>query len=583
MKQPIDSDSDLSKTSPTSANPFWVKLFENKYLYYLIIPILFAINCWQAPLYYSNQNQYFLHGFAEAKIGYLEEDWLAKCADPTPVFTTLVSWTKLHLAEAVFYLDYAIIQGLYILTLVAIARTIIALLSMRLLVAEGREKDQRTRLFLVVVCLFAIHAALWRFFGYRWLGNDYLWFFQSGVAGQYILGAMFQPSVFGVFLLIAISCYLRERFILASIWIALGCYLHTTYLLPGALLTLGFQFGFVLEKRYGKAIQLGLLTLILVLPIVYYSWQEFSPTDLETFRSAQTILSQDRIPHHCRVDRWFEWIAACQLVMISLAIMLLPIRRGRNALAASLFLAACLTIFQALSGNTTLALLFPWRLTAILMPISTTVLVTFLIMKMPRWVESSLIRTALLIFFIGTIIGGLVIGIGRYGFFVNNAEDELMAFVRDHRQANQIYLLPVKMPDLSKNPRGSLSSDFKPLIEKQQSSQIIQIDLQRFRLHTGTPIYIDFKSIPYTDQDVLEWKRRLKQTEEIYKQLREILHSPKDHQAKLTALIQELQQAKITHIVLPIQPNGANETISELPEVYRDRYYQVLSIPQLGR
>jgi len=38
--------------------------------------ILFCMAYSQAPLYYSNQNQYFLHGFTKAKLGYLEKDWL---------------------------------------------------------------------------------------------------------------------------------------------------------------------------------------------------------------------------------------------------------------------------------------------------------------------------------------------------------------------------------------------------------------------------------------------------------------------------------------------------------------------------
>ena len=36
---------------------------------------------------------------------------------------------------------------------------------------------------------------------------------------------------------------------------------------------------------------------------------------------------------------------------------------------------------------------------------------------------------------------------------------------------------------------------------------MIPVGLQRFRLHTGAPIFVDVKSIPYKDVDVIEWPR----------------------------------------------------------------------------
>src|SRR5205823_14298714 len=47
-----------------------------------LLAVAFAAAYGQAPLYYSNQNQYFLHGLAAAGEGYLSEDWLARTLDP---------------------------------------------------------------------------------------------------------------------------------------------------------------------------------------------------------------------------------------------------------------------------------------------------------------------------------------------------------------------------------------------------------------------------------------------------------------------------------------------------------------------
>ena len=49
---------------------------------------------------------------------------------------------------------------------------------------------------------------------------------------------------------------------------------------------------------------------------------------------------------------------------------------------------------------------------------------------------------------------------------------------------------------------------------------MISVDLQRFRLFTGAPIFIDFKSIPYKDVEVLEWHDRVLWNHRLYEQTR---------------------------------------------------------------
>src|SRR6516225_1997929 len=78
-----------------------------------------AVYC-QAPLYYQNQNQYSLHGLARAGTGLLDEDWLANTRDPTPVFSGLVAATARWLHPWLFYLYYALLQGIYAASLLGL-------------------------------------------------------------------------------------------------------------------------------------------------------------------------------------------------------------------------------------------------------------------------------------------------------------------------------------------------------------------------------------------------------------------------------------------------------------------------------
>src|SRR5262245_50593848 len=73
----------------------------------------FAFVYCQAPLYYSNQNQYFVHGLANAGVGQLHDDWLANTFDPTPVFSALVTATARWLHPWMFHVYYALLSGLF--------------------------------------------------------------------------------------------------------------------------------------------------------------------------------------------------------------------------------------------------------------------------------------------------------------------------------------------------------------------------------------------------------------------------------------------------------------------------------------
>jgi hypothetical protein len=187
---------------------------------FLLGSVLFAAIYCQAPLYYSNQNQYFVHGLAVADVGHLREDWLANTADPTPVFTGLVAATVRWLHPWLFYAFHALLLGVYLAALFAIFAAL-----------AGPEMARR-RWPIFVTLLVAVHSGAARWLSYRAFDQDYAWYFQSGVAGQYLLGGMLQPSMFGVLLLVAVACFVWRHGYLAAVAIGAAVTVHTTYLLP---------------------------------------------------------------------------------------------------------------------------------------------------------------------------------------------------------------------------------------------------------------------------------------------------------------------------------------------------------------
>lgn len=484
------------------------------YLYrglsFLFWSAVFGISYTQAPLYYSNQNQYFLHGLASAGHGNLDQDWLAGTRDPTPVFSAGVALTHSFLHETLFYAYYLLLQGLYF-------HCLVGLLAYLLGTRPGRLAH-----LLFATLLVAVHAGLGRLASVQAFGVDYPWYFQAGVAGQYVLGFGLQPSVFGVFLLASVYAFLRERPWMAVTWACLAAVVHSTYLLGAAFLVTAYLCVWWRQGQMEAGLRRCLFALGLVTPVVIHNLVSFAPSSAANFAKAQEILAHFRIPHHAEPQRWLDGIALGQVAWVALALLLVQ-KTGLFLILGIPFLAAVLlTLLQMATANDTLALLFPWRISVILVPLATAIILARLVENLMPWLGSRSPRqelplvlgcAAVLAFCVG---GGLSIMFYGLGYPSNPDEAPLLEYVREHRRRGDVYLLPVDVPDLAKARKGARSTNFTPAPRSGKNGDLIAIDLQRFRLSTGAANYVDFKAIPYQDVEVLEWQRRLLWSREFF-------------------------------------------------------------------
>ena len=458
---------------------------------------LFALSYTQAPPYYSNQNQYLLHGLAAVGDGDLGRDWLANTLSPTPVFDALVSLTARHLGEGLFPVYYALLQGVYFVSLLGIATHV-----------GGDRLTPRTR-WLVAALLFLSHSATLRWASIRVFSWDYPCYAQGWLAAQYVLGPVFQPSAFGVFLLAALHQFLRGRPLVAVACAAAAVTLHPTYALSAGLVVVGVLVTLAREGRGGRALACGALFAGLVLPTVGYVASNFSQTTPELGSTAEALLVHVRIPHHAIPAVWFDAVTALQLVAILVGLALTRGTRLSPVLqtlaAGSLLLSAA----QLVTGDDSLALLFPWRSSVLLIPVVTAVVLTrFVTLAGPRLDHRATVGVS-----IAVIVGCALIGAAlmrtHQGYAIRHNEAGLMEHVRTHKRPGDVYLLPVEVPQPPARWGGSLSSDFKPAAASRLDGRVIPPDLQRFRLVTRAAVFVDFKAIPYRDVEVLEWHRRL--------------------------------------------------------------------------
>jgi len=478
----------------------------------LVWALVFAFAYTQSPLYTSNQNQYFLQGIAAAGKGVLAQDWLANTFDPTPIFSAFVQAITRYLHPWFFYLVAGCLLSLYFLLLVHIVSNIRS---------QPRSSVEQALFFSLLIL---IHSAAWRFALSRTLGPNWGYVIEDGLADQRLLGPVLQPSMFGVLLLLSILLFLKNRPFLAVVSSGAAATIHPTYLLSAAALTLAYLILLLLEpspagenrlsqRRLRKIILVGLCALLVVLPILAYAYLTFGSTPTETTSAARRILVDYRIPHHVQPEVWFDGTAVIKLAILTAAIWI----TRKNHLGVILLVPALsglvLSLLYVVTRSDFIGLIFPWRLSTFLVPISSAILIDWLLQLIFkfRWPQSRRAQRSLLVLAYSLAGMALLVGLTRqvldFQRQLNAPEQPLYTYVKNHLEAGQIVLTPIKM--------------------------------QEFRLATGSPVFVDFKSIPYRDLDVLEWYRRIQVADEFYK-------TPDC--ALLSSL---LATETLTHIVLP--------------------------------
>jgi hypothetical protein len=517
-------------------------------LNFLSWSLLFSLAYTQSPLYSSNQNQYFLHGLAQAGFGSLDQDWLANTSDPTPLFSLLVQ-ISYHLFEnsVIFYIYYSLLLGIYFYTLLAIAGLLID------------DRQHRLNRLLLAALLNLIHSAGWRFLLSRTLGVNWMYILEDGVADQRMLGPVFQPSTFGVFLLVSLYLFLSRRDVLGGLAAAAACLFHPTYLLgAGLLITAVTIIRWVETHHLLIAMRPMLILLVGAIPILLYTLTTFGLSNGEIATQARLILVDYRIPHHARVFSWLDATVAAKLLLILSALFVLkpPIyaslrfassnlrpnksfspRQSLGLILAVVSLAAlALTILQTFSGELRLALLFPWRISILLVPVSSLVL---LVTAIQSWLKESVFarpagRQIIILFSMLMIFLSVLVGLVRLKLDNDRkiAEPERLVqnFIYTNPQPGNIYLIPTKMQD--------------------------------FRITSGAPAYIDFKSIPYAELDVLEWYQRQNTADKYYS---------RGDCAIPTTLA---QRRLITHVIQPAEISPCKNFES----VYQDTAYSIYRI-----
>lgn len=433
----------------------------------------------QWPLYSENQHTKFLHGLAWAGYGELSGDWLANTIDPLPAFSGLVFLVQRFLHPFAFYAIHLLLVGVYLYSVQGIADRLF-----------GVNRTWAGRL-LFPALIIALHSSLLPPFSTPVLGVSLGWLLQAGVANQYLLNPALQPSTFGVLLALSIYLYLVDRPIWAAAAAAVAAVFHSTYLPAAALLTIVYM---AAAWRQGRDIRRPLLiggaALLIVLPVLAYNLLALGPTSAGLWAQAQEIIVHFRIPHHSLPEVWVDRTVWAKLALVAAALALAVRSRLFPVLLTLTLAAVGLTLVQMRWPNDTLAFVAPWRLSALLVPLATSVILGAAVawLTAPRRIGAGIAGKIVAVASILLLAAAAGYGVEamRDSFAARTADDRapMHRFVRENVQPGDVYLVPTSMGD--------------------------------FRLETGAPVLVTFKSHPYKDVEVIEWRRRVDAANSFY-------------------------------------------------------------------
>jgi hypothetical protein len=490
---------------------------------------LFTLAYGQSPLYTSNQNQYFLHGLADAGFGFLDQDWLANTLDPTPVFSFLIYLTGRYLFWLpITYLYFGILAGIYIFSLFG-------------MVSENfHAQFTKPGRSIYLSGLILLNSAALRYLVVRITAPDWAHLFDGGAAGQRLLGSVLQPSAFGVFLILSIYLFLRGKQALSVLFLVLAPTLHPTYLLSAAVLTLVFMgLAFQENKKVASPLMIAGLAIIGVAPVLIHAYFTFKGTDPVSIVRARELLVNFRIPHHAIPSVWLDGSVGIKIGFVLIAFLLTRKTRLFHILFWPFMISVLGSLVQVITHSNLVALLFPWRISTWLVPISMAVITFKILEKVLPWISKrmpgSFLVTTSLVLAVGLAAGGLTKSMWEAKEKKQGDDRPMMAYIAANKLSGSVYLIP--------------------------------LDMQDFRLETGAPVYIEFKSIPYKDIEVLEWYRRVAAAGNLYR-------APMKRTG--CKILSQLYQEGVTNVVLPYDHTVM--TCSNLVMQFGDESYQVYQL-----
>ncbi len=417
----------------------------------VVIALLAAGNTAAAPLIH-NQNQYLLPVVGD------RSDWLAGQGDPYPVFTSLAS---------VFYE----LGGYTGLRVAAFLFTAVALWGVYLVARSLSDSEPVQIVATVLVGLTLLPVG-------QGSGQEYLSAFH-GLAGQYVMWkpAYLQPSAAGCIVLLAFGLWLWNRVWWAAALTVVAGLIHPTYVVVAGVGLVAAAVADLVGGRGWRRLPGYAATVVVAFALTSVFNPDVSGLAGSTGAEEMRAFAFERIPHH---TLWTSW-RTHDLVLLALIVMGIvvarPLQQGRW-LAVWMGAVTVISLGSAAVVEwtrwTALALLFPWRITAILVPVAATVVAVRL----------------------GMLLAGLRVRHWRVVVVAVAGAAAVWGLASTLREERPTVSDPAVRAVLAAQPTGT---------------GLVPLNADNVRANARVAVYVDWKSPPYTADGLATWWERVDQ------------------------------------------------------------------------
>ena len=436
----------------------------------------------------SNQNPYALRASVLSGLTpALSEDWLFKTTDPYPLATWITVLFLKHGPDGVYFLYFMVIGAF--------------MLSFMIFLDSGNRRGDAVSSYLWSGLTVLSALVVGRLTG-----------LSAGVADQLILGGYWEPSEAAVFLVISMLLFASGRSVWSALCAALAVALHPSIALGALIVETAACLRLLVERRWRELLILVGVFTVLVLPPVIYTIVRFMPTSVDLADRASRYLARQKLPFHAIPMHWLTALDILKAAMIALAACIYWKQNGRlsSVLFTSLILATVLTGIFAYLDDNRLLLLFPWRVSAVLAPIALILIVSTVLNSLPQraWIYDHQKLLLIPILLLAGSVQFMKIYYDYPGFIPSYwieaifGTDAFDAKVQDRVERRDV----INWAKGQDDPNGLY---------------LVPLDFEQFRIKSGRPIFVDAKSHPWKDTEVIEYKRRIELAEKAFESLRE--------------------------------------------------------------
>ena len=197
----------------------------NNFFIILSLSIIFALTI-QQFLLFKGAFVVLIHALEIFNDNKLQNDWIANQTDHIPLFTNFnYILIKFFSVKILYFIHFALLSF--------------------------------CALFLFLICryiypkLYKPNSILIWFAIFTFIFHENSFF--SGLAGQRVIDAGYQPASYGVFFFLGIYFFLNNKNFLSILFICISASFHPTYIIHSGFLILGFLTYFFSLKRYSDS------------------------------------------------------------------------------------------------------------------------------------------------------------------------------------------------------------------------------------------------------------------------------------------------------------------------------------------